>query len=72
MDQKAPVNTKGGSIYFEILADRNTIEIFCNHGEVYLPIARDLSKDYGYEFINNSGKTVANSLQVYELETIWK
>jgi sucrose-6-phosphate hydrolase SacC (GH32 family) len=71
MDKKAPLSAKDGSIYFEILVDRNTIEIFCNHGEVYMPIARDLSKEYGLELISDSGTTVAKSLQIFELESIW-
>jgi fructan beta-fructosidase len=72
MDKTAPLKASNGRIYLEILVDRNTIEIFCNQGEVYMPIGRDLTKDYGVEFISSSGKTTANSLQVYELESIWK
>jgi fructan beta-fructosidase len=72
MDKKAPLKSKDGSIHMEIIVDRNTIEIFCNHGEVYMPMARDLSKPYGVEFISNSGETIAKSLQVSELESIWK
>lgn len=72
MDLKAPVETVDGRIYLEILVDRNIIEIFCNYGEVYMPIARDLTKDYGLEFISNKGTTIAPALQVFDLKSIWE
>ena len=72
MDKKAAMKPVNGKIYFEIIADRNTIEIFCNHGEVYMPIACDLTKDYGLSFICRNEKITAKKLQVFELKSIWK
>lgn len=71
MDNTASLSQEDGKIYMEILVDRNTIEIFCNHGEVYMPVARDLSKEYGFEFICNNGMVTAESFQLFELHSIW-
>ncbi|HPT21133.1 MAG TPA: GH32 C-terminal domain-containing protein [Bacteroidales bacterium] len=72
MDKKAELKPEGGKIYFEIIADRNTIEIFCNHGEVYMPIACDLTKGYGLSLICRNEKVTAKKFQVFELKSIWK
>ncbi|HCI54750.1 MAG TPA: glycoside hydrolase family 32 protein [Bacteroidales bacterium] len=72
MDKKADCKNEGGKIFFEIIVDRNTIEIFCNHGNVYMPIARDLTKDYGLTLICKNEKVVAENLKIFELNSIWK
>ncbi len=71
-NKTAECKPEGGKIYFEIIVDRNTIEIFFNHGRIYMPIARDLTKDYGLEFICRNEKVTAENLQIFELESIWK
>ena len=72
LNKKAEFKPEGGKIYFEIIADRNTIEIFCNHGRIYMPIARDLTKDYGLKLICLNEKVTADALQIFELNSIWK
>ncbi|MEJ7677548.1 MAG: GH32 C-terminal domain-containing protein [Segetibacter sp.] len=72
MDKKAELMPERGKVSFEIIADRNTIEIFGNHGQVYMPIARDLTRNYGSEFICRNGKVTAENLQIFELKSIWK
>jgi fructan beta-fructosidase len=72
MGKKTELKLIGGRIYFEILVDRNTIEIFGNHGEVYMPVARDLKKPYGVQFICRNEKVTAERMQIFELESIWK
>jgi len=67
----ASLKPENGNINIEIIADRNTIEIFCNNGEVYVPVARDLQKEYGFEFLCNGGTAVAETLEIYELNSIW-
>jgi len=71
LDNQIKLMPQSGKIYLEILVDRNTIEIFCNHGLYYMPIVRDLSKPYGIEFYNKGGLVRINSLKVFELESIW-
>lgn len=72
MNKKAEFKPDGGKISFEIIVDRNTIEIFCNNGKVYMPIARDLTKEYGIELICRNEKVTAEILQIFELNSIWK
>ena len=72
MRKKVELKPDGGKIYFEILVDRNTIEIFCNHGEVYMPIARDLNKPYGLQFICRNEKVTAKKMQIFELKSTWE
>lgn len=72
MDKKAELKPERGKVYFDIIVDRNTIEIFCNHGQVYMPIARDLTRNYGLEFICRNGKVTSENLQIFELNSIWK
>ena len=72
MNKKAECKPEGGKIYYEIIVDRNTIEIFCNHGKVYMPVARDLKQDYGLELICRNESVTAENLQIFELKSIWK
>ena len=72
LDKKAECQPEGGKIYFEIIVDRNTVEIFCNHGRIYIPIARDLTKGYGLELICRNEKVIAENLQIFELKSIWQ
>ncbi|MCE5346210.1 MAG: glycoside hydrolase family 32 protein [Bacteroidales bacterium] len=72
MDKKTELKPENGKIYFEIIADRNTIEVFCNHGKVYMPVARDLAKDYGLRFICRNERVRAEKLQIFEMRPIWK
>jgi sucrose-6-phosphate hydrolase SacC (GH32 family) len=72
LNRKAELRPDGGKVRFEIIVDRNTIEIFCNNGKVYMPIARDLTKDYGLELICRNEKVIADNIQIFELNSIWK
>jgi len=72
MDKKAKAGLEGDKLYLEIIVDRNTIEIFVNHGRVYMPISRDLTKDYGLELICRNESVVAERLQIFELNSIWQ
>lgn len=71
LDNQIELMPQDGKIYLEILVDRNTIEIFCNHGLFYMPIVRDLSNPYGIGFYNHGGLDKINTLKVFELESIW-
>jgi fructan beta-fructosidase len=71
LDNQIKLMPQNGKIYLEILVDRNTVEIFCNHGLFYMPIVRDISKPYGIGFYNKGGLVKINSLKVFELKSIW-
>jgi sucrose-6-phosphate hydrolase SacC (GH32 family) len=70
-DKTADCPPENGKIYFEIIADRNTVEIYINHGSIYMPIARDLTKGYGLELICRNEEVVTENLQIFELNSIW-
>jgi fructan beta-fructosidase len=72
LDRRIKCKPEFGKVFFEIIVDRNTIEIFINHGRIYVPIARDLTKDYGLELICRNEKVTAENLQIFELKSIWE
>jgi sucrose-6-phosphate hydrolase SacC (GH32 family) len=69
----AKLETSGGRLQLRILVDRTSIEVFANHGEVYMPIgavpgdgqARTL------ELFAEGAAAKARSLAVRELESVW-
>ena len=62
-----------GKIRLEILVDRTSIEIFGNHGRVYMPIGVILPEDNKtLETFTKDGSTKIDSLEVYELRSAWE
>jgi len=60
-------------IRLEILVDRTSIEIFGNHGRVYMPMGAILPEDNKtIEIFSKDGSTTIGSLEVYELRSTWK
>jgi fructan beta-fructosidase len=68
-----PLPPDNGTVTLEIIADRQSVEIFGNSGQLYMPIASTT-----YSPTNNSlsltsqgASTVFNSLVVSQLKSIW-
>jgi len=65
----APV---GGAIQLEIIADRKTIEIFGNNGQLYMPLPADNAVSTSLISVGCSGGNATfNSLTVNKLKSIW-
>ena len=66
----APVN---GGIQLEIIVDRDTIEIFGNNGQLYMPMPVNNSVSTSLVSLGCTGGTATfNSLVVSKLKSIWK
>ncbi|HEV2695117.1 MAG TPA: GH32 C-terminal domain-containing protein [Verrucomicrobiae bacterium] len=64
-----PVN---GSVQLEIVADRDTIEIFGNNGQLYMPLPANNSSGNSLISLTCSGGSVTfSSLVVNQLKSIW-
>ena len=69
----APLKPADGKIRLELLVDRTSIEIFGNDGKIYMPmgiILVDNSKSL--EIFTKGGNTEVKSLEVYELNPVWR
>ena len=72
-DDSAPMKPKNGRIRLRILVDRASIEIFGNDGRMYMPIGVIPPDDNTSLEVFTKGSAVRiNSLDVYELKSIWK
>ena len=61
-----------GTIRFEILVDRMSIEIYANGGLVYMPIGVDLTtRPQTLKLVSEGGTTTAKAVDVYQLKPIW-
>jgi fructan beta-fructosidase len=61
-----------GTIRLRILVDRASIEIFANHGRVYMPIRAIHTEDERrLEVFSKGDSTKIRSLTVHELKSIW-
>lgn len=61
-----------GSVQLEIIADRNSIEIFGNDGQLYMPIpASNASSDLRLSLTCVGGNASFTSLKVNKLKSIW-
>ena len=69
----AKLKPSDGEIKLEILVDRNSIEIFANEGEIYMPIGSILPEDnMSVEIFSKDGNAKIESLDIYELNSAWK
>jgi len=70
---KAEIKPVDGKIRLRILVDRLSIETFANDGRVYMPV-RMIPEDENktIEVFSRGGDTQINSLEVYELNSIWQ
>jgi sucrose-6-phosphate hydrolase SacC (GH32 family) len=67
-----PLPALNGSVQLEIIVDRNTIEIFGNNGQLYMPLPANNSE--GNSLISltcTGGSANFGSLTVNKLKSIW-
>lgn len=70
--KSASMPARDGLLRLELLVDRNSIEIFGNDGEVYMPIGVPLAdREQFIGLFSKGGKAVVESLEVVELESAW-
>jgi fructan beta-fructosidase len=67
-----PLPPAGGSVQLEIIVDRDSIEIFGNGGQLYMPLPANNSSGTSLMSLTCAGGTATfNSLTVTKLKTIW-
>jgi sucrose-6-phosphate hydrolase SacC (GH32 family) len=72
LDKTAPLQMVDGKIALELIVDRTSIEIFGNHGRMYMPMGVQLAdKPKSVSIFTTGGDTKIKSLNVHELESIW-
>jgi len=72
-NKTAPLKPVEGKIQLELLVDRTSIEIFGNDGRVYIPIGVILTDNSkSLEIFTKGGNTEVQSLEIFELNSIWK
>jgi fructan beta-fructosidase len=65
----SPIKNK---IHLEILVDRNSIEIFANHGRLFLAEEyNSVDQEKGVKFFSSGGVTLLKNLEIYKLKSIW-
>jgi len=70
--KKASLKPVEGKITLELIVDRTSIEIFGNHGRVYMPMGVHLvDKPISLELSATGGQARVESMDIYELESIW-
>ncbi|HPD47179.1 MAG TPA: GH32 C-terminal domain-containing protein [Anaerohalosphaeraceae bacterium] len=73
LDRSAPLKPQDGRITLELLIDRNSIEIFANHGRIYMPIGKTLPDDNkNLALFAREGSIVINALTVCQLNSAWR
>jgi len=71
-DKSAPLAPEKGEIALELLADRLSLEIFAGNGLIYMPMrALPDPQDQTLEVFVKTGEAKVQSLEVYELASIW-
>jgi len=67
-----PLKPVDGNVTVEILVDRTMVEVFADNGRYYFPMGAYLAdKDPAIKIFSNGGSTKINSLDIYELKSIW-
>ena len=74
LGHSAPIKPIRSSLRVQVLADRTSIEVLCNGGEIALSscfLARQGSIG-AYELSAKGGKAIVNLMKVQEVASIWK
>jgi fructan beta-fructosidase len=67
------LNFEDGKIYLQILMDRSSVEIYANHGRLYLADAHfSVNFPKQLELYHLWGNVHLSKLQIYELKSIWE
>lgn len=72
-NRSAPLKPASGKIHLELLVDRTSIEVFGNHGRLYMPIGTILPEDNRWLVLFCKGGNVRiDTLEIHELRSAWK
>lgn len=72
LGKTAPLAPVDGTIQLELIVDRTSIEIFANHGRIYMPLGVQLvDMPRSLHLFTTGGNATVESLVVHELESIW-
>jgi len=72
-ESRAPLRADDGKISLRCIVDRTSIEIFANNGRIYMPCRfRPQDNDKTLGVFAKGGQAKLTSLEVRELESIWK
>jgi fructan beta-fructosidase len=72
-NKTAPLKPVDGNIRLELLVDSTSIEIFGNDGRIYMPIGVILADNSkSLEIFTKDGNAEVQSLEVFELSSIWR
>jgi fructan beta-fructosidase len=72
-ENKASLKPIDGRIRLELLVDRTSIEIFGNNGRVYMPVGVILADNSkSLEIFTKGGNTEVQTLEIFELNSVWK
>jgi len=67
------LNFEDGNIYLEILMDRSSVEIYANHGRLYLSDAHfSVNHPKQLDLYSLWGNVYLTKLHIYELKSIWE
>ena len=71
-DSSAPLKPVDGKIHLEMLVDRLSLEIFGNHGRIYMPMSAILDQDNRTVAVKaQGGDANLAQMDVYTLKPIW-
>lgn len=71
--QSAPLPVVHGALRLQLLIDRTSLEIFGNAGQLYMPLGvLPKAEDRSLEAFARGGTAQIQSLEVYELLSIWQ
>lgn len=65
------LSPEDNTIHLEILVDRNSIEIYTNHGRLYLADAYNSVDKVKHLKVFSRDETLLKRLEIYELKSIW-
>jgi len=72
LDKSAPLSPTDGTIRFELLVDRTSIEIFANDGEVYMPMGIiPPANNRSIQVLAEGGPVKVESLELHHLRSAW-
>ena len=72
-DRRTTLKPVAGKIELQIFVDRTAVDIFGNHGQLYMPMGIVVPPDdHSLEITAKGGTAQIESLTVYELESTWK
>lgn len=70
--KKAALPLKDGKVRLRMLVDRLSIDIFGNDGDLYMPMGVSFPRDnHSLELECDGGMAFINSLDIYELKSVW-